>query len=62
METIYFTLIIGTIIQWIIVITNLLEKEYSTKIEFLIKMIPGYFIIVLIRGCWNIFNHFMLLK
>jgi hypothetical protein len=50
------------ILQWLGVLTSLFERKYDTKVEFLLKLIPGYFIIYAIKGCCKLFNHFMLLK
>ena len=50
------------IVQWAIVLTNLYEKKYKTKKEFFLKMTPGYYIVLMIRFFWKIFENFMLLQ
>ena len=57
-------IILGTFqfVQWLCVLADLRYNEYSTKVEFLLKMMPGYFIISAIKGCWKLFTHFMLLR
>ena len=49
-------------VQWMIVLVDLKYNKYSTKVEFLLKMIPGYFIIVAIKGCYKLLTHFILLR
>lgn len=57
-----FIFICFLIIQWGIVLGCLHTGDYITKKEFLLKMIPGYFIIALIKVCFELFTDFMLLK
>jgi hypothetical protein len=48
--------------QWLCVLSNLNRGEYVKKKDFLLRMLPGYFIIVLIRIAWNTFSRYMMLE
>lgn len=50
------------VVQWAIVIHNLYDKKYKTRKEFLLRMIPGYFLIIITKFCWRLFESFMLLQ
>lgn len=51
----------GQISQWLLVSLNLYHREYLTKKDFLIEMIPGYFIVKSIKILWNLFENFIML-
>jgi len=49
--------------QWFWVLINLYDgSKFVTKKDFLLQMLPGYFIIIYIRVAWNTFEKFMMLE
>lgn len=55
-------LIAFQISQWLIVIYYLwYGNRYRTKKDFLLRMIPGYFLIVIFKISWEAFSRYMLL-
>ena len=59
---IYVSLILLQLVQWVAVITTLsIGKDYTKKSDFLIRMFPGYFFIVIALFIWNTFEKFIML-
>lgn len=60
---IYALLILSQLIQWIVAIVDLQHiSKYTKRSDFLIRVFPGYFFVVIARFIWRTSENYMMLK
>ena len=62
MEKLVSLLIVCLLMQWVWAIAKLtIGNDYTSKLEFIIEMIPGYFLVSYAKGIWYFFQECMTL-